>query len=205
LGQGSGTSLPQRVIQASIRRVNSREVGKPSTSVLILQWKVSPLIRRCRQLLFVDLAIARTLTSPRRALPRGKQMPNGGGDNCWACGFNRANSGQWHGYHDLAELAYCTIRDVNISNPLWTYCANMHTRQAVPEGPILASGIYENGYVRIPWHGDHEPLKGNVQGECAICGRVITKGIQIDMDTEGTRSFCCNSHYLSWWKAHRRT
>src|SRR5215813_11336595 len=77
------------------------------------------------------------------------------------CAVSIRQTGKWGGYHDLAERAYCTIRDVHVPNPLWTYCLNVLTRQAVPLGPILASGLYENGYVRIPWHGHHEPRQKN--------------------------------------------
>jgi len=132
-------------------------------------------------------------------------MPNGGSDNCWACGFNRANKGKWGGFHALEEPAYCTIRSIPIQNPLWTYCSNIHTKVSLPSGPIFASGLYEIGYVRIPWHNDKEPHLKEVQGKCDVCGRSIVEGIQIDADVGEARRFCCNAHYLQWWKQNHPT
>ena len=127
-------------------------------------------------------------------------MPKGGPDNSGACGFNRANKDKWRGYLALRKSAYCTLRSVSIRNPLWTYCANIHTKESVPRGPIFASGLEENGYVRIPWHNDKEPQFKDVQGKCDECGRSILEGIQIDAGGGETRRFCCNAHYLQWWK-----
>ncbi len=50
-------------------------------------------------------------------------MPNGGSDNCAACGFNEVNRGEWaHPRPPVSANAYCTIRSIRVNNPLWTYC-----------------------------------------------------------------------------------
>ena len=129
-------------------------------------------------------------------------MPNGGIDNYGVCGFNKANGGKW-GWPDdkgALERAYCTIRDVPIPNPLWTYCANRHTKSDIPYGPILTSGLHEKGilYRRIPWHGKNCP-QHCAAGKCAVCDNGFENGLQVD-DKEGPLTFCCNDHYLNWWK-----
>ena len=69
-------------------------------------------------------------------------MPNGGSDCCGTCWFNRKNHGE-AGYAHVseAEQAYCEIRDIEIPNPFYTYCANhphrSPERDRIPIGPIL--------------------------------------------------------------------
>jgi hypothetical protein len=135
---------------------------------------------------------------------RGTPMPNGGIDNCGVCGFNRANEGVWerHDYLSIERLdnAFCTIRDVRISNALWTYCANCHSKERTPTGPICIVGLHEEAgylYSRIPWHGGRRPTI-NVPGTCG-CGRFAHQGIAIETD-EGEQHFCCNGHYVEWWR-----
>src|SRR5262245_23229870 len=127
-------------------------------------------------------------------------MPNGGPDNCSTCGFNRRNSGEWkHVSPDPDVNSYCTIRQVPITNGHWTYCRNWHTREARPDGPIYASGLYEDGHRRIPWHGSIEPaICANTR--CAICGVVAIQGIEISLVEASPLAFCSNGHYLRWWK-----
>ena len=135
-------------------------------------------------------------------------MPNGGPDNCGYCKFSGFHQEQ----REMERLralknqeepepggqAYCQIRKVEIAVPLWTYCINQHTQSDVPEGPIFASGIYE-GYCRIPWNGSHEP-RTSVPGKCLICDRVFERGIEVDTDEGTLEQFCCNGHYVRWWK-----
>jgi hypothetical protein len=131
-------------------------------------------------------------------------MPNGGLDNCGVCGFNRANEGVW-GREDYTsderlDNAFCTIRGVPIPNALWTYCANCHSKETTPRGPICMVGLHEAKpgyfYARIPWHGNRQP-KLNVPGKCS-CGRFTEQGIAIETD-KSEQHFCCNSHYVKWW------
>ncbi len=93
-------------------------------------------------------------------------MPNGGVDNCATCYFNKAAKELGNQFIDQpAErdklfylLCHCTLRDVKITDPYWTYCRNYFyfmDRSSPPEdmqtkGWILASGLDE-GYSRIPW------------------------------------------------------
>ena len=52
-------------------------------------------------------------------------MPNGGSDCCGTCWFNSTNEGQPRfRKNPLYEGVRCTIRDVAIADPFWTYCAN---------------------------------------------------------------------------------
>ncbi len=127
-------------------------------------------------------------------------MPNGGPDNCGTCGFNRANHGRWgHPEGERQEPSFCTIRQVPILTDLWTYCHNWHTKNPVPEGPIFASGLYDQGYVRIPWHGNLEP-RVNAAGTCAVCSRTFQGGIEVDSVEGKPAGFCSNAHYGQWWK-----
>jgi hypothetical protein len=127
-------------------------------------------------------------------------MPNGGPDNCGTCGFNRRNRGIWRnpapGGH---EPPYCEIRGVIVLVDHWTYCQNWHTRTRKPIGPIYASGLYEAGYRRIPWHGAVEPEHMGA-GTCSECGQAFAEGIAVAVTEAAPRSFCSNLHYLQWWK-----
>ena len=126
-------------------------------------------------------------------------MPNGGPDCCGNCGFNKAVQEMAHPHPDQREkfwaLCHCTLRNVHITNPFWTYCGNFYYGKI--QGWIFASGLYE-GYVRIPWHGNIEPQVSGLC-VCTICGRTTEKGISVCH--EGTRTeFCTNRHYIDWWK-----
>ena len=68
-------------------------------------------------------------------------MPNGGSDCCGTCWFNRANGGEAGGAnHDHEAPSYCEIRQLEISNPFYTYCANhphhRPERDPIPIGPV---------------------------------------------------------------------
>ena len=136
-------------------------------------------------------------------------MPNGGPDCCGYCSYNRAVQEMGHPHLEQRErfvqLSYCTLRDVKITNPLWTYCRNFgdgehpadrHTGET-PRGWISAHGLYE-GYVRIPWDQKNEPHM-DVPATCSICGRTTARGITIDHGGS-TLAFCTNRHYVRWWK-----
>ena len=126
-------------------------------------------------------------------------MPNGGSDNCAACGFNKVNKGKWaYPKPPVSTKAYCTIRGISINNPLWTYCANYKTRSAIPDGPVFSTSLYE-GYCRIPWNGRHEP-KLNLPGVCLVCSLFFEKGIEVRTDEDELLHFCSNKHYVLWWK-----
>ena len=127
-------------------------------------------------------------------------MPNGGPDNCGTCGFNRRNFGIWRNPLPAENVAsFCEIRKVPLTVDHWTYCQNWHTQTPEPLGPIYASGLYEDGYRRIPWHGNIEPEHAQ-SGTCNECGERFADGLQVAMVEEAAREFCSNLHYLEWWK-----
>ena len=84
-------------------------------------------------------------------------MPNGGSDCCGTCWFNSANKGK-AGYppKDRNLPHYCEIRDLDIENPFYTYCANhphhRPDRDPIPIGPVH-SAVYAGAgmYGREPW------------------------------------------------------
>ena len=138
-------------------------------------------------------------------------MPNGGPDCCGNCGFNRAVQEMAHPHPHAPEkfwdISNCTLRDIKVCNPFWTYCDNFDYGKTIPsaadteavelKGPITGSGLYE-GYVRVPWHGAFEP---NVQVPCtcSVCGRETKTGITI-FHEDRQLGFCTNRHYVEWWK-----
>jgi hypothetical protein len=127
-------------------------------------------------------------------------MPNGGADNCSTCGFNLRNSGVWRNPSPAEDQpSFCEIRGESLTADHWTYCQNWHTRTREPIGPIYASGLYENGYRRIPWHGHVEPEQIQA-GICTECGQHFAEGLQIAMVEGPAKQFCKNLHYLVWWK-----
>lgn len=127
-------------------------------------------------------------------------MPNGGPDNCGTCGFNRRNRGVWrNSAPDEQQSPFCEIRGVAVLVDHWTYCQNWHTRTRQPIGPVYASGLYEGGYRRIPWHGSVEPEMMSA-GVCSECGAAFAEGIAIPGVEGASHLFCSNLHYLDWWK-----
>jgi hypothetical protein len=127
-------------------------------------------------------------------------MPNGGPDNCGTCGFNRNNRGLWrHPNPDDGAIAFCEIRDLPVPIDHWTYCQNWHTRTRAPIGPVYASGLYDRGYRRIPWHGAVSPESG-VPGVCSECRASFADGIGMAGIERAPLAFCSNLHYLQWWK-----
>jgi len=134
-------------------------------------------------------------------------MPNGGGDCCGTCPFNEVLSDPdkrpgW----EAAGRGYCSIRKTRIATAFWTYCLNWHTKSPEPDGPILSCGHPEPGqtFPRIPWHGHREPQLGRVDGDCVMCGGscadgILRQGIRVE-DDDGEKVFCCNGHYVEWWK-----
>jgi hypothetical protein len=69
-------------------------------------------------------------------------MPNGGSDCCGTCWFNARNEGEAGQRHaDRSIPAICTIRDLPIEAPFYTYCANhphrSRERDPIPIGPVF--------------------------------------------------------------------
>ena len=68
-------------------------------------------------------------------------MPNGGSDCCGTCWFNRSLEGQRGSADFKREIpSHCEIRDLDIPDPFYTYCANhpYHRpgRDPIPTGPV---------------------------------------------------------------------
>ncbi len=68
-------------------------------------------------------------------------MPNGGSDCCGTCWFrakNKGHMGYEHAYDPESE--FCTIRDLTLENPFYTYCGNhpyrRPERDSIPIGPV---------------------------------------------------------------------
>ena len=72
-------------------------------------------------------------------------MPNGGSDCCGSCWFNRSNGGKrGSAYHNRNIPSYCEIRQLDIPNPFWTYCAN-HPYRRIDRDPIPIGPVYVHG------------------------------------------------------------
>jgi len=90
-------------------------------------------------------------------------MPNGGSDCCGTCWFNRKNKGKIP-FLNLRGPgpSYCEIRDLEIDEPMYTYCANHPhhhpERQEIPVGPVLI------GFERDIWKlsPDTEEIRNNL-------------------------------------------
>lgn len=131
-------------------------------------------------------------------------MPNGGSDCCGNCLHNRAvQEGEHPNWAARENRAQCTLRHLDITNPFWTYCGNWddgHRSGTVPTEPagwVYSRSLYE-GYQRIPWHGDIEPIV-SVPCVCAACDRATDEGIVIEHGG-AVLGFCTNRHYVDWWK-----
>ena len=135
-------------------------------------------------------------------------MPNGGSDCCGNCSHNRAVQEKDHQKTEqhirFRKQNHCTLRDVSIRNPFWTYCRNfadaywpgLPRRDGQLNGPIFKGGLFE-GYVRIPWNDKNEPLI-SVPVKCSVCSRETNDGIALKHE-EATLGFCTNRHYVQWW------
>ena len=81
-------------------------------------------------------------------------MPNGGSDCCGTCWFNRALGGKrGSSNHDRRIPSHCEIRELDLPNPFYTYCANhpYHRpgRDPIPIGPVY---IHDNNtHKRKQW------------------------------------------------------
>lgn len=81
-------------------------------------------------------------------------MPNGGSDCCGTCWFNNKNDGvagyQPHALEKEGNVL-CTIRDLVIPDPFWTYCANHphhNDKIDLPLGPVY---VTDGNYGRKFW------------------------------------------------------
>lgn len=73
-------------------------------------------------------------------------MPNGGSDCCGTCWFNAKNKGEaGHGHAQDPEPAICTIRNLPIEDPFYTYCGN-HPRRRPERDPIPIGPVFTGDY-----------------------------------------------------------
>ncbi len=92
-------------------------------------------------------------------------MPNGGSDCCGTCWFNLKNKDE-AGYNHSRDLEpdICTIRDLPIENPFYTYCGNhphrRPVRDPIPVGPVFA-GVERRLYQPSP---DTEDIRQHLLG-----------------------------------------
>ncbi|MDX1948282.1 MAG: hypothetical protein SFU86_23020 [Pirellulaceae bacterium] len=84
-------------------------------------------------------------------------MPNGGSDCCGTCWFNARNKGEaGYGHTKDPEPHFCTIRNLAIEDPFWTYCGNhphrRPERDPIPIGPVFVTdGDSPQMYGRKVW------------------------------------------------------
>lgn len=75
-------------------------------------------------------------------------MPNGGSDCCLTCWFNATNRGyrNWRDHRDDSIPPRCEIRDLDIEDPAYTYCANhphrRPNRDRTPIGPVFVGDSF---------------------------------------------------------------
>ena len=88
------------------------------------------------------------------------------------------------------------VTEFPIPSPLWSKCMKESHGPTRVQGQIFYPGLREqNGYSRIPAHGTIRPMLIH-QGTCDICGSEFSQGLLVREVTH----FCCNKHYLQWWK-----
>jgi hypothetical protein len=80
-------------------------------------------------------------------------MPNGGSDCCGTCWFNAKNRGEeGYAHANSPEQSRCSIRNVLIDNPFYTYCGNHPYRRPdkdpIPIGPVFTG---DSSGARTPW------------------------------------------------------
>src|SRR5574342_1064906 len=69
-------------------------------------------------------------------------MPNGGSDCCGTCWFNAKNRPETPPHQAVSSVpAHCSLRDLEIPDPYYTYCANHPHRcpqaDSIPIGPVF--------------------------------------------------------------------
>jgi hypothetical protein len=96
-------------------------------------------------------------------------MPNGGSDCCGTCWFNEANEGE-AGYRENnpERPQVCLIRQFEIENAFWTYCANHphHNpdRIETPIGPVYVAGSYPYSRTVLSESVDTEEIRLSLLG-----------------------------------------
>ncbi len=69
-------------------------------------------------------------------------MPSGGSDCCGTCWFNAKNKNQpGYDHVDDPDPDFCTIRDLPLSDPFYTYCGN-HPHRRPDRDPITIGPVF---------------------------------------------------------------
>jgi hypothetical protein len=86
--------------------------------------------------------------------------------------------------------------EIPIPGPLWQICTTESHGPTMVRGQQFYPGLYENTlYFLLPAHNSIRPEIGH-PGRCTVCASEFERGIMI----HEVSSFCCNRHYLQWWK-----
>jgi hypothetical protein len=95
-------------------------------------------------------------------------MPNGGSDCCGTCWFNLRNKGE-AGYDHAKdpEPNRCVIRNIDISDPYYTYCANHPHRNparlTVPIGAVYTGDSQGEREVWLALEGSRENREAHLE------------------------------------------
>jgi len=87
------------------------------------------------------------------------------------------------------------VAEFPIPSPLWAICMEETHGPTKVKGQVFYPGLREHCYSRVPAHGTIKPLLID-DGTCDICGSEFLRGLMVKEVTQ----FCCNKHYLQWWK-----
>jgi hypothetical protein len=116
--------------------------------------------------------------------------------NCARCGFNRANGGQWRDASDEQQApSVCSIRGLEITHPLTTYCRSCDSRDPALFGATFTI-LPSHDNLCAPWVGLSAPRES--EATCCICGWETPYGILIRLP-EAEVGACGPEHYLAWW------
>ncbi len=86
---------------------------------------------------------------------------------------------------------------IPVPGTFWSLCTTEFHGTSKINGQVFYPGLYENStYFRIPAHRNIRP-ELQASGTCVICDSIFEQGIRI-MEVS---HFCCNTHYLQWWKS----
>lgn len=94
------------------------------------------------------------------------------------------------------STSVATKDGIPIPGPFWNICTTESHGISQVEEQVFYPGLYENStYFRIPAHHNIQP-ELNVRGKCIVCDSSFQRGIRV----QETAYFCCNKHYLAWWR-----
>lgn len=95
----------------------------------------------------------------------------------------------------LFSSSEASTSEFPIPSPLWSFCCSEAMGRPKVRGQEFYQGLFENGCMKIPAHGNIIPALVN-HVTCHVCSKDAEKGIEV----KEVKQFCCNKHYLQWWK-----